>query len=74
MQIEQLDTIKNDLEETAAHFEALLSMLQGHATYLRSSKYGDKTEEIELVERSYAGVAESLLELRKAADKIPKAA
>jgi hypothetical protein len=74
VQIEQLDIIRHDLEDTAAHFDALLTMLRGHATYLKKFRYGDKTQEIELLERSYEGVAASLRELRQAAGNISKAA
>jgi hypothetical protein len=69
-----LTHMQQDLEETAAHMEALFRMLEGHAIFLKNKKCGDQTEELLLVERRLGGLAISIQDLRGAARNISQAA
>jgi len=70
MQIERLDTIQHDLEDTATHLAALSTMLEGHALYLRHSRCADHSLEIESIEHRLHGLAASIADLRGVAGKI----
>lgn len=74
MQIERLDTIQHDLEDTATHLAALSKVLEGHARYLRYSKCGDNLAEIDSIEHRLDGLAASILDLRGVARQIAKVA
>lgn len=74
MQIERLDIIQHDLEDTAAHLSALSRMLEGHALYLRHSRHGDNVAEIDSIESRLSGLAASIVDLRGVAQKIGKVA
>lgn len=74
MQIERLDTIQHDLEDTAAHLSALSKMLEGHALYLRHSRHGNNLAEIDSIETRLSGLAASIVDLRGVAQKIAKVA
>lgn len=69
-----LTHMQQDLEQTAAHMEALFRMLEGHAIFLKNKKCGDQTEELLLVERRLAGLAISIQDLRGTARNISRAA
>jgi hypothetical protein len=60
----RLADMQKDLEDTAAHLEALTALLQGHAMFLRNKKYGDQSEDLLLVERSLGGLTTSVHDLR----------
>ena len=74
MQIERLDTIQHDLEDTAAHLDALAQLLQGHALYLRHSRYTDNSADIDFIESHLSGLALSIRDLRGVAHNISRVA
>lgn len=74
MQIERLDIIAHDLEDTAAHLAALSTVLEGHARYLRHSTYADNLAEIDSIEHRLDGLAASIRDLRGVAQQIGKVA
>ncbi|WP_311969905.1 hypothetical protein [Pseudomonas baltica] len=74
MQIERLDIIQHDLEDTAAHLAGLSRMLEGHARYLRHSRYIDNLAEIDSIEHRLDELAASILDLRGVASNIAKVA
>jgi hypothetical protein len=74
MQIERLDAIAHDLEDTAAHLAALSRVLEGHARYLRGSRCGDKLADIDSIEHRLDGLAASILDLRGVAEQISRVA
>lgn len=74
MQIERLNTIQHDLEETAAHLAALSIILEGHARYLRHARYSGNTDQIDSIEHRLTGLAASITDLRGVAHNISKVA
>jgi hypothetical protein len=74
MQIERLNIIQHDLEDTAAHLVELAQMLEGHARYLRHSRVIDNLAEIDSIEHRLDGLAASILDLRGVASKIARVA
>lgn len=70
----RLADMQKDLEDTAAHLEALTAMLQGHAIFLRSKKFGDQTEDLRMVERSLGGLTTSVHDLRGTAFNLSQVA
>lgn len=74
MQIERLNNIQIDLEDTATHLAALSRMLEGHARYLRRSHCADHSLEIESIEHRLQGLAASIADLRGVAGEIAKVA
>lgn len=74
MQIERLDNIQHDLEDTATHLDALSRMLRGHALYLRHSRLSDNSADIAYIERHLSGLDLSISDLRGVARNISKVA
>ncbi|WP_213881637.1 hypothetical protein [Pseudomonas sp. dw_358] len=74
MQIERLDNIQHDLEDTAAHLDALSRMLRGHAHYLRHSRIGNNSADIDFIENHLSGLAVSISDLRGVAHNISRVA
>lgn len=70
----RLNHMQQDLEETAAHLEALSKVLEGHAIFLHNRKITGQSEDRLLIERRLAGLAISIQDLRGAALNISRVA
>jgi hypothetical protein len=70
LRVERLGNIREDLEATAAHLDALALVLQGHATFLRHHSWSDNTADIEFIESRLSGLAAAIAELRGVAETI----
>jgi hypothetical protein len=74
MNIERLDNIQHDLEDTAAHLDALRKVLEGHVHFLRHSRCVDASADIAFIESNLTGLAASIIDLRGVAGSIARVA
>jgi hypothetical protein len=72
MSILSLKDMRLDLEQSAAYFESLSQIFDGHATYLKAQSTECGNEDLKLLESHAGNLAKSMTYIKSAALRIAK--